>query len=447
MSRPVVTLLALIAASLGSQANADIIAITHARLETVTAGAIDDGTIILENGRIAALGRNIAIPPNARVIDAARGVVTPGIIASSTNITLNEVNMVASTRDDASGDRLSAGFDVTYAVNPASTLLAIARQTGVTHSIVTPTVGRVSFGSEEQDHRALQGGGDDVGTQPALFAGQAAIVQLAAGTDPLMRAKVAVVLDLGEAGASRAGGSRGASLQLVRSALADARHFSQHRSAYERGETRDYGLPMVDLEALVPVVQGRTPLLVRVNRAADIRQALRLAREANIRVILEDAEEGWLVADEIRAARVPVLIDPQADLPRSFESLAARLDNAARLQRAGVTIAIKGSKNFNSLRPVRINAGTAVAYGLTRDEALAAITINPARIWNIAERTGSLEIGKDADVVLWNGDPLETLSYPLRVFIGGVEQPAGSRRQELRDRYMHDEDGYPPAYR
>jgi imidazolonepropionase-like amidohydrolase len=446
MSRPLPTLIVLAALSLGSGANAETIAITNARLETITAGTIENGTIVLEDRRIVALGRNVSVPSGARTIDAAGGVVTPGIVAPSTNITAIEVNMVLPTRDDGSGEYISAGFDVQYVVNPASTLLAIARQTGVTHSILTPTVGRVGLGSEEHDHGALQGGGDEVGTHPALFAGQAAIVQLAADTDPVMRAKVAVVLELGETGAARAGGSRGAALLLVKSALADARHLSRHRAAYERGETRSYGLPPLDLEALIPVVEGRTPLLIRVNRAADIRQALRLAREEKIRIILEDAEEAWLVADEISAARVPVLIDPQADLPRSFETLSARLDNAARLQRAGVVIAIKGSKNFNSLRPVRLNAGTAVAYGLTREQALAAITINPARIWGIADRIGSLEVGKNADVVLWNGDPLEILSYPLRVFIGGVEQPEGSRRQELRDRYMQTDESYPPAY-
>ena len=181
--------------------------------------------------------------------------------------------------------------------------------------------------------------------------------------------------------------------------------------AYDRGATRTYGLPTFDLEALIPVVEGRTPLLIRVSRAADIRQALALAREENVRLILEDAQEAWLVADEIAAAKVPVLIDPQDDLPRSFELLGARLDNAARLQRAGVTIAIKGSRNFNSLRPIRLNAGVAVAYGLSREEALRAITLNPARIWGIADRAGSLEVGKDADVVVWSGDPLEALSY------------------------------------
>lgn len=445
MIRLLLILIALLA--LGSGASAETIAIKNARLETITAGSVENGTIVLEDGRIVALGRDAAVPSDARVIDAAGDIVTPGIVAPSTNVTAVEVNMVPSTRDDASGDFLSAGFDVQYGVNPASTLLAVARQTGVTHSILTPMAGRASSGgADEHNHAALQGGGDDIYGHPALFAGQAAIVQLAANTDPVMRAKVAVVLDLGEAGAERAGGSRGAALQLVRSALADARHFSRHRAAYERGETRSYGLPPLDLEALVPVAEGRTPLLVRVNRAADIRQALRLAREEKVRIILEDAEEAWLIADEIAAARVPVLIDPQADLPHSFESLSARLDNAARLQGAGVLIAIKGSKNFNSLRPVRINAGTAVPYGLTREQALAAITINPARIWGIADRIGSLEVGKNADVVLWSGDPLEILSYPRQVFIGGVEQPEGSRRQQLRDRYMQTDTSYPPAY-
>jgi imidazolonepropionase-like amidohydrolase len=141
-----------------------------------------------------------------------------------------------------------------------------------------------------------------------------------------------------------------------------------------------------------------------------------------------------------------VILDPQQALPNAFENLAARLDNATRLQKAGVVVAIKGKRDFNSLRPIRLNAGTAVSYGLPYQAALAAVTINPARIWGVANRTGSLEVGKDADVVIWNGDPLEIKSYPTAVFIGGVEQPNTSRRLELRDRYMKPDDGYPPAY-
>jgi imidazolonepropionase-like amidohydrolase len=314
---------------------------------------------------------------------------------------------------------------------------------------VTPLVGRFSIGADadDDDVSSLEGGGDGVQSDPALFAGQAAVVRLEDGNpDPVVRAKAAVALDLGEAGAAHAGGSRAAALLFVRAALEDARDFASHRAEYARGETRDYGLSRLDLEALVPVAQGRTPLLIRVSRASDIRQTLRLAREQHLRVILEGAEEAWKVAPEIAAAKVPVLIDTQDDLPSSFEMLGARLDNAARLQRAGVLIAIKAKRDFNSLRPIRLNAGTAVAYGLSYSEALAAITINPAKIWGVSDRVGSLEAGKDADVVIWSGDPLETFSYPIAIFVHGTQQPDTSRRLELRDRYLKPDDGLPPAY-
>jgi len=233
---------------------------------------------------------------------------------------------------------------------------------------------------------------------------------------------------------------------LVKAAFEDARHFARNRAAYDRGESREHGLSRVDLEALVPVVEGRTPLLIRASRAADIRQALKMMREEKIKIILDDVEEGWMVADEIAKAGVPVIVNPLEALPSSFEALASRLDNAARLQAAGAMVAIKSIRDFNMLRPVRLNAGTAVANGLPYRAALESITINPARIWQVADRTGSLESGKDADVVLWSGDPLETTSYPTAMFIAGVEQPDTSRRLQLRDRYLKSGDGYPPAY-
>ncbi|HEU4531112.1 MAG TPA: amidohydrolase family protein [Steroidobacteraceae bacterium] len=425
-----------------------LIAIVNARLETVSDGVIETGTLVLDQGRIAAIGRSVPVPRGARVIDAAGTTVTPGFIAPSSNLMVAEVNLVVPTRDDASGERVSAGFDVQYGVNPASIAVPVARLSGITHAVITPLVGRINIGAGEDDAEALQGAGEGAGSHPALFAGQAAIVRLAHGdSQPVIRARTAVALDLGEAGAQNAGGSRGAELVLVRAALADARHLAAHRAENDRDATRAYGLSRVDLEALVPVVQRRTPLLIRVSRASDILQSLELAREEKVRIILEGAEEGWLVADRIAAASVPVLLDPQADLPRSFEVLGARLDNAARLQRAGVLIAIKGGRNFNSLRPQRLNAGTAVAYGLTHAQALAAITLNPARIWGLEDSIGSLEVGKNADLVIWSGDPLETLSHPVGVFIGGVEQPLSSRRTQLRDRYLAPDEGYPPAYR
>jgi len=442
-------LIALAAIAFATPAAAETVAIVNARLETAgPSGTIQDGTIVLRDGKIAAVGAGVAAPAGARIIDARGGVVTPGLIAPSSNLTVSEIEAVASTRDDRSGD-LSAGFDISYGVNPNSPMIPLARQTGLTRVVATPVLSRGGGGGHKDDSGAEDfagGGGGDEG-DPAMFAGQAAIVALAAGDqDPVVRARVAVTLDLGEAGARNAGGSRGAALVLVKAAFEDARAMARNRNAYERGDSREFGLSRIDLEALIPVVEGRTPLLVRVHRASDILQVLRLAREEKIKVILEGVEEGWLVAPQIAAAGVGVIVDSQADLPDSFESLGARLDNVARLQAAGVTVAIMGSRDVNNMRQQRFNAGLAVANGLPRDQAMATITANVAKIWGMTG-VGTLAVGQDADVVLWTGDPLETSTWPVTMFIGGVEQPRSTRAFELRDRYLKPAaSGYPPAY-
>lgn len=443
-------LIALALALGATPAAAQTVAIVNARIETAgPAGTIASGTIVLKDGRIAAVGAGVTPPAGARVIDAGGGTVTPGFIAPSTNLGVTEVELVAETRDDRSG-KLSAGFDISYGVNPNSTMIPLARLSGVTRAVVTPVLSGGGGGHQDDsgaDDFAAGGGGPGDG-DPGLFAGQAAVVGLKAGDlDPVIKSRMAVVLDLGQAGARNAGGSRGASIVLVRAALEDARAFRANRGAYERGGTRDFGLSRVDLEALVPVVEGRVPLLIRVHRASDILQALRLAREEKVRIILEGAEEGWMVAAEIAAAGVAVIVDSQADLPDQFETLGSRLDNAARLQAAGVMVAITGSRDFNNLRQARFNAGLAVANGLPRETAIATLTANPARIWGLSD-AGVLEVGKAADVVLWNGDPLETSTWPVAMFIDGVEQPQSARAFELRDRYAApNATGYPPAYR
>ncbi len=439
------------ALTLAAPAAAETIAIVNAKIETVSAaGEIASGVLVIKDGRILAVGANAKAPAGARIVDAHGGVVTPGLIAPSTNLGVAEVDLLRNTRDDRAGSALSAGFDVQYGVNPASTLIPLARLGGVTRAVVTPILGRGGGdGSDEGDLSAgaLTGGGSGGSGDPGLFAGQAAVIGLAANNpDPILKAQAAVALDLGEAGAANAGGSRGSAMVLVRSALDDARNYARNRSGFERGAARPYGLSRVDLEALVPVVEGRTPLLVRVHRASDIRQVLKLASDEKLKLILEGAEEGWMVAADLARAGVPVLIDTEAALPDQFETLGSRLDNAARLQAAGVLVAIEGSRDFNNLRQERFNAGTAVANGLPYGAALAAITANPARIWGQGDRVGSLEPGKDADVVIWNGDPLETSSYPVEVFIAGQDQPMTSRALELRDRYLNPDKTYPPAY-
>lgn len=429
-----------------------VVAIVNARLEPVSSAAIPNGVLVIKDGKIAAVGAGVAVPAGAKVIDAQGGVVTPGLVAPSSNLSASEIGGVKETRDDGTGAALSAAFDIAYSVNPASPMIGLARDGGVTSSAVTPVLSGAGGGASEHADdgmvEAMTAGKDGAG-DPPLFGGQAAFIRLKAGAPDIVEAsKLAVTVSLGESGARAAGGSRGADLVLLRSALEDARAFAARRAAFEQGATRDFGLSRLDLQALVPVVQGKTPLLIRVSRAADIRQALKLAAEEKVKVILEGVEEGWIVAPEIAKAGVPVIVDPQADLPDSFEALGSRLDNAARLSAAGVSVAINGARDFNNLRQERLNAGLAVANGLPYQTALAAITLTPARIWGQDARIGSLDVGKAADVVVWNGDPLETTSWPLNVFVGGVEQPRDSRQDQLKARYVAgDQSGYPPAYR
>jgi len=438
-------------AALAAPAAAQTIAITNARLEPISGPAIASGTIVLRDGKIVALGAGVTAPAGATVIDAKGGVVTPGLIAPSSNLTASEIGGVKETRDDGTGTALSAAFDIAYSVNPASPMIGLARDGGVTASAVTPVLSGTGGGAHEHADDGVveemtagaSGSGD-----PPLFGGQAAFVRLQAGDPDVVEAsRLAVTVSLGESGARAAGGSRGAVIVLIKSALEDARAFARNRAAFEQGATRDYGLSRLDLQALVPVVQGKTPLLVRVHRASDIRLALKLAAEEKIKIILEGAEEGWVVAAEIAKAGVPVIVDTQADLPDSFETLGSRLDNAARLNAAGVMVAINGARDFNNLRQERLNAGLAVANGLPYAAGLASVTLNPAKIWGMDGKIGSLEVGKAADIVLWTGDPLETTSWADKVFIAGVEQPKDSRQTQLRDRYAAPDNGLPVAYR
>ena len=241
---------------------------------------------------------------------------------------------------------------------------------------------------------------------------------------------------LGERGAELTGGARSAAILRLREALQDAADFAANRKAFEAGDRREYSLSRLDLEALVPVVRGELPLVVTADRASDIVAALRLAKELKLRLILAGVAEGWMVAGEIAAADVPVLVEPLDNLPSSFEQLGATIANAARLRTAGVRVAFMNGDAHNA-RNVRQSAGNAVANGMTWHDALAALTTVPASIWGIAERYGSLEPGKDADLVIWDGDPLEVTTYADVVLIRGVEIPMESRQTLLRDRYRN----------
>lgn len=443
-------LLACAATGLAPGARAETLAILNAKIETAgPLGVIERGGVLVRDGRIVKVGPDVVAPAGAIVVDAAGKVVTPGFFAASSSLMAEEVEAVSSTRDDTSRGKLGAAFDISYGLNPASTLVPLARNGGVTRAVITPVGGRGYDSDEEEAAFAAAetaGGGAPAPPAQGLFAGQAAAVRLTSEGDPLLRARLGMVVDLGDAGASVAG-SHGGAVQLLKTALEDARAYAALKSSYERGASRTFSLPGEDLEALQPVLKGQIPLLVRVHRASDIRQVLRLAAAERVRVILEGAEEGWIVAPELAAAKVPVLLDTEADLPEQFESLGSRLDNAARLQKAGVLVVIEGSRSLANYRQARFNAGTAVANGLPYEAALRAVTLNAAAAWGLSDALGSLEPGKAGDLVIWSGDPFETSTFPEKVFIDGREQSLRSREDALRDRYAKPDGEVPAAYR
>jgi imidazolonepropionase-like amidohydrolase len=242
-----------------------------------------------------------------------------------------------------------------------------------------------------------------------------------------------MVAALGEAGARVAGGSRSTAILRLRETLEDARDYGLNRVQYNARGRRDYARTRLDLEALQPVLTGEVPLAVQANRASDLLAAIRLANEFKLKLVLVGGSEAWMVAGDLARARVPVVVKPLTNIP-SFESLGATLENAARLSRAGVTIALASFDTQNA-RNLRQEAGNAIANGLDRDAALMAVTLAPAQLWGVADRVGSIEVGKDADVVIWSGDPFELSTGAESVFIKGVEMPKDTRQKALLERY------------
>lgn len=391
------------------------VAIINAKVLTMTtAGDIAGGVILISNHKILAVGKHMDIPTGARVINAAGDIVTPGLVAPDTTLGLTEIGSVSGTDDAMTASPLiSAAFDVQYGLNPDSVTLPVARLGGITSALAMPS---------------LRTGKD---SKVRLFAGQAAMIRLTGSPDILLRSQVGMVLELGESGARDSGGGRGAEIVELLDDLNAAREFMRNRNT----STQDLGLSKADLAALVPVVQGRMPVMAIVHRAADIRTIIQIAKAQKIKLILVGAEEGWKVAHDIAVAHVPVILNPNADLPADFELLGATMRNAALLHAAGVEIAISGSDPSHLVSEMRYNAGIAVAHGLPYAAALEAITSAPARIFGVDGLVGSIGAGKDADLVIWNGDPLEPLTQPVAIFIRGTEQPLTSRQLDLARRY------------
>lgn len=427
MSRLLAVFLTL---GLSVSAGAQTTAIIGGKIHTVgPQGTIDEGTVLIVDGRIAAVGSDVAVPDGAETIDASGKVVTPGLFSSFGQLGLVEVSGSAGPVDSQQrGDLFSAGFDVADAYNRRSTLVAINRIEGVTRSVIAPTPGY-----------------PDESGSGHVIAGLAAIVNLG-DTEVLDQRGAAMVVVLGESGSNFADGTRTAAWLVLRNALDEALDYRDHKGEFERGARRSYVHSVADLEALQGVINGNTPMLVAVDRASDIEVLIDFVDEYSVTAIIIGGAEAWMLADEIAAADIAVLVSPTTNLPGNFDRLNARLESTAILSGAGVKIAIadSGAQTHNA-RNITQAAGNAVANGLDWDTALRAITLTPAEIFGMGSVAGSLETGKAADVVIWPGDPLELTSYPDQVFINGVKIPMVSRQTLLRDRYLQSDK--PPAYR
>ncbi len=412
----------IIAALLATPAAAAVIAITGGTVATAVGDTIiPNGTVIIRDGRIAAVGTGLAVPAGATVFDATGKYVTPGLITAMSDLGIVEVEGVRQTNDSgARQSPFSAAIDVTPAINPSSPPIAINRLGGVTRAIIGP-----SATSE-------------------IFGGQGAIISLANSPDILMRGQAFQLIELGEDGARAAGGSRPAAWLNLRNGFAEAQRYARNPAAFDSGRDKDSLIKRLDAAALVAVVEGRVPAVIRAERASDIIAVLGLRKEfPKLRIILIGAREGWLVADKIAVAHVPVITLPLYDLPDAFETLASTRSNVGRMVAAGVVVALGMTDADSGSQPRNLPyfAGNIVAQalvpggaGLTRGQALATITRAPAQIFGLTD-LGTLEPGKRADVVVWDGDPLELTSAPTAVFIDGVSQPMTSRQTLLRDRY------------
>lgn len=418
-------LAAMMLAGAAMSARAQVVAITGAKVYPVSGPAIENGTVLIRDGRIAAVGANVDVPANAQRIDARGKVVTPGFINSGTQLGVVDIGFAAGPTDErARGkDQIAAAFRVWEGLNPANVYIAPARQDGITSVVVAPAGGQ-------------------------LFSGQAALIDNAGNTaaEMVRRAPVAMVAQVGSSQGAGVG-ARGELLARLREVLTDAREYARRRSAFESGATREFAASRADLEALQPVLAGRVPLVIAADRASDITAALGIAKEFGLRVMIAGGAEAWEVAPALAAAKVPVITGAMNNIPGDFSSLGMRQENAAILARAGVTVALVGNagggdEELFNVRNVRFEAGNAVAYGMPWDAALRAVTATPAELFGAGDRIGALAPGMDANVVVWSGDPFEFSTRAEHVFVRGVEHDEPTRQDLLTARYKT----LPPSY-
>ncbi len=383
-------------------------------------GTISNGVVVIEDGRITAVGgAGTAIPDGATIISSEW--VTPGLISAFSRTGLVEVGAEDSTNDTlAAATTYSVALNAADGFNPDATPIDVTRIEGFTRLVVAPDTGN------------------------SMFAGQGFIADTSGDLDSELTERAFTFIALGEAGAGLSGGSRQAAMVRLRAAFDDVRSFRARYIAHNEGNA----LNRVDAQAFTPAVRGEQLILIQAHRASDLNAIMDFAEEEpSLRIAIVGGDEAWRVAPRLASLEIPVIVDTFSNLPSSFEHLGATAENAARLVEAGVTIAIVHlGDNSHQARLATQVAGNAVANGLDFDDALAALTTGPADIFGMTGY-GRLVPGARADVVAWDGDPLEVVSAPVAVIIDGDVQSLESRQTRLRDRYLSlDESERPHAY-
>ena len=394
-----------------ARAQAPLRAWTDATIWTGDGEVIEGGMLITSGERISAIGKAGPIPADAQVTSVNGAIITPGWVATEAPLGLMEIELETTTVDSRPrraerSDAIRAGQSAVDGYNPLSTLLAVARRGGITSAVSTPDGGLVSGTSAWVDL---------VDRFPAT-----AVVR----EDIALHANVFEIEDA----------SRPYALSKLRDALQSARLYSRSPDAYDRGQTRDLQLSVSDLDRLSRVFGGGLPLVVKVARGADILRVLSLAKGYALKLILSGVDEGWTVASQIAAARVPVVLDPTRNLPSSFSSLNSRRENAALLSAAGVNVIIS-TFDAHTAHNLRQLAGNAVAYGLSRKAALRALSLEPATAFGMGQNYGLLAPGKVANFSVWNGDPFELSTWATQVIVRGQPTSLSSRQDALFERY------------
>jgi imidazolonepropionase-like amidohydrolase len=384
-----------------------VIAITGGTVYPASGPKIPNGTVLIRDGKIVAVGPSVVIPAGAVRVDAAGKWVTPGLIHLNASAGLGVAGLNGQQEGRVQGE-VNPSFNPAEGVDPAAFTIPIARTGGITGALLVP------------------GGSFFPGQAPAVnYAGERV-------SEMMVRRNAAVVLDLTDDSRGAGGGSRAGTMARIRRLFNDALEYARRKPDYQRAAIQPLSAPARELEALLPVLRGEVPLAIAANRRIDIENALRLKQEYRLRVVLFSAVEGWQVAKEIAAAGVPVAIEPNRDIP-SFDGLGARLDNGTLLRNAGVQVII-AQGDPGGERNLRYAAGNAVRNGMTWDDALKAVTQLPAQAFGLSDY-GTLEVGKVANLVIWSGDPFDFASAAEKVYIRGQETSLVTRENELRDKY------------